>query len=285
MEPSVAGELRRLGLGLVCLANNHIMDYGPQGLLDTNQILEQHGIEHVGGGPNLRSAIREKRLRVAGEELSFVAFCCTLAPGAGATNRAPGVAMVKIEADYDLIPHWLLEEPGMPLFPSTQVEDASKKLVGRAIANAKRGAELCVCFFHWGLGLAPYSDYLAEYQRQLAHVTVDSGCDLVVGGHPHRVRWLELYKRRPILYSLGNFVFHGRSFAPFMSPYGAVVRLHLKRGKLSVVELKLIELDKYGNPQTIGEREGASIIGFLGVTRMLEKDSFEEKSGEVLLYP
>src|SRR5450756_3182357 len=68
----------------------------------------------------------------------------------------------------------------------------------------KAKSDYVVASFHWGIELAtsPGAD-----QRELAHLAVDSGADLVLGHHPHVVQGLELYRNRLIAYSLGNFIF------------------------------------------------------------------------------
>ncbi len=74
----------------------------------------------------------------------------------------------------------------------------------KIIKQAKAGSDVVVVFMHWGI----------EYQNQpdpasveLAHWLVDQGVDIVIGGHPHWTRGISIYKNKPILWSLGNFVF------------------------------------------------------------------------------
>lgn len=72
----------------------------------------------------------------------------------------------------------------------------------------KKGCALIIGMFHWGVE----GDHEASSsQVKLAHQAVDAGCDLVIGGHPHVLQGVELYKNRYICYSMGNFVFGGNS--------------------------------------------------------------------------
>lgn len=66
------------------------------------------------------------------------------------------------------------------------------------------GAQVVVVEFHWGIERSHLSD---PYQDGLAHFTVDSGADIVVGAHPHVLQGIELYNGKFIAYSLGNFCF------------------------------------------------------------------------------
>jgi poly-gamma-glutamate synthesis protein (capsule biosynthesis protein) len=72
------------------------------------------------------------------------------------------------------------------------------------IAKMKAEADLVIVFPHWGI---EYNKKATENQRELAHAFVDAGADVVVGAHPHVIEPIEIYKDKPIFYSLGNFVF------------------------------------------------------------------------------
>ncbi|MBI5135667.1 CapA family protein [Candidatus Uhrbacteria bacterium] len=61
-----------------------------------------------------------------------------------------------------------------------------------------------IVFPHWGVEYAPRH---SKRQEQLAHDWIDAGADAVIGGHPHVVQDMELYHNKPIVYSLGNFIF------------------------------------------------------------------------------
>ena len=74
------------------------------------------------------------------------------------------------------------------------------------IKTVKERSDLVIVSFHWGNELSYWPD---SYQRHLARLAIDSGADLVIGHHPHVLQGLEVYKRRLIAYSLGNFAFGG----------------------------------------------------------------------------
>lgn len=74
----------------------------------------------------------------------------------------------------------------------------------RAIDVAKTQADTVIAFMHWGL---EYKDHPTAENVTLAHWLIDQGVDIVVGGHPHWVQGISSYQGKPIVWSLGNFVF------------------------------------------------------------------------------
>lgn len=82
-----------------------------------------------------------------------------------------------------------------------------KPQVAREIkALRDQGAELVIFTFHWGEERQHYPN---AAQRELAHFTIDSGADMVIGHHPHVLQGVETYKGKKIVYSLGNFIYGG----------------------------------------------------------------------------
>ncbi len=86
--------------------------------------------------------------------------------------------------------------------------DPDEQTVQTITALQEAGAEIIVSVFHWGIE----QEYTAnETQRELAHLAIDTGADLVIGHHPHVLQGIEEYKGKYIAYSLGNFCFGGNS--------------------------------------------------------------------------
>jgi len=74
----------------------------------------------------------------------------------------------------------------------------------KAIGDARMSADMVIPFMHWG---DEYRHDHSAHQSELAHALIDAGADMVIGAHPHVVEGIELYKGKPIFYSLGNFIF------------------------------------------------------------------------------
>lgn len=88
-------------------------------------------------------------------------------------------------------------------------DSAQKTFIDNAIRDLRqRGAELIVFNYHWGIEKSYHSD---ATQRAIGHYCIDQGADLVIGHHPHVVQEVEVYKGKPIAYSLGNLVFGGNN--------------------------------------------------------------------------
>jgi len=170
-----AGGIKRAGVDVVSLANNHSKDYGTNAFVETLGHLKESGVAWCGAGMNDAEAYTATVLEAHGRKVGFVAFTSIVPDGWPATSRSPGCATT-----------W------------------GKNTVAETIKRAREKCDYVVASFHWGIELAtsPSGD-----QRGLARLAVDSGADLVLGHHPHVVQGFELYRNRLIAYSLGNFIF------------------------------------------------------------------------------
>ena len=77
-------------------------------------------------------------------------------------------------------------------------------LATSAIARLASSSDLVVVNIHWGV---EYKHYANQIQQNIAHSLIDAGADVIIGHHPHVVEGIEVYKNKPIFYSLGNFIF------------------------------------------------------------------------------
>ncbi|MBT0569853.1 CapA family protein [Curvibacter sp. CHRR-16] len=173
-HPRVLPVLRR-HLDAVTLANNHSGDFGRAAFAQMLGLLQEAGLQQVGGGRNLREAhtpliIERHGLRIA--LLSYVEF---MPRSFEADTDAAGVAWSEDEqVRYDI-----------------------------AQARSRYGADVVIPFMHWGWE----NELVANSrQRQLARTLIDAGADAVVGGHPHVTQDVETYRGKPIVYSVGNFI-------------------------------------------------------------------------------
>ncbi|MEE9457432.1 MAG: CapA family protein [bacterium] len=176
-NPDYAFILTEAGFDVLSLANNHIMDYGEQGLSDTIYYLEQEGIKHTGAGPNLAAALEPADIDVDGYVVRFLAF-----NGVEPREYYAGAAKAGTA----------------PL---------DEGIIVSAIGRAKREANLVVVSLHWG---GESMAYPTSEQKRLAHKFVDAGADVIVGHHPHVIQGVESYEGAVIAYSLGNFLFDSR---------------------------------------------------------------------------
>ena len=109
--------------------------------------------------------------------------------------------------------------------------------VPQEIAAAREQADLVVCCFHWGAE----KDYAPNAnQQKLGHLAIDSGADLVIGHHSHRINPIERYNGKYIVYSVGNFSFAGNSKPDDMSTFIFQTRFRFKNGELVANPFRII---------------------------------------------
>ena len=240
-----AADLRQLGIGAVSLANNHAFDFGPDGLRAIQDRLAAVGIAHAGAGENLDAARQPAYVETAQGTVALIAVAVSHAPGARATprrgdiNGRPGVNPLRYSRrlTVDALsfaalrqafpPDVLRADPGgttWNLFGVTieQGEQSTMTLVAEptdlaslvaAVQDARRGAVAVVVSLH---AHEPGNriDEVPDLLRTIAHAAIDAGADAVSGHGPHRLRGVEMYRGKPIFYSLGNLVFADRSIHP-----------------------------------------------------------------------
>ncbi|MCL6450290.1 MAG: CapA family protein [Acetobacteraceae bacterium] len=284
-DPGLAGEVKALGLDAVTVANNHALDYGPQGLLDTLEALKVAGVPACGGGANLQRALAPAWVEVKGAKVAVLGFCSALPPGFAATSRRPGVAPVRVRQAYLLDAVTAEEQPGTAPYVLTRLVEADvERACGAVTCAREQGADVVVAQVHWGVPaafVAPFQGPEMDYQPALAHRLIDAGADLVAGHHPHAPSGLEFYRGRVVLYSLGNFVFHrlmlqaGQTDARPIPPYSPEAMAHValgrekdgllacvefQGGELKSVRLVALTLDQAGEPWVAGGRRSRAIL-------------------------
>lgn len=159
----------------VCLANNHIMDYGEIGFRNTLTLLEQHGIKYFGAGYIQDNENNPCIIQLGGgKNLGFLGYCCPTTHPIFSNQNKPGAA--KLEKEKFL----------------------------RDLAQLKQQVDYSIVSLHWGME----EIYLPRPEDvQLAHELADAGADIIIGHHAHAPQPVEKYKDTIIAYGLGNFIF------------------------------------------------------------------------------
>lgn len=173
--PQAVQTLQAIGVRAVTLANNHALDFGPEALADTVELLAAAGIEVTGAGPDRESARRPAIMDVAGRNVAVVA-ATDHPPEYAATPSHWGVGYAALRNGP---PQWLLHEIG---------------------AAHARG-ELVIAFPHWGPNMVVRA---AEWQRRIAASLQDAGSDLIAGHSAHLFGGVHWTRAGPILYDLGD---------------------------------------------------------------------------------
>ena len=246
-HPEVIGGVTGMGIQAVSLANNHMMDYGAVALADTVKTVATAGLEFAGAGLDLESAIKPVILHHGDTTVGMLSFACTLPMESDAGPGKPGIAPIRVGFSFDVDVNLMAEQPGtVPVVQSwTDPEDRARAC--DVITALKQEVDLVVIMIHWGVPnywLSPYQGYLAAYQQVLGHALIDAGADVICGHHSHSLHPIEIYRGKPIFYSLGNFLFEGAR--GFMEPESIIVELDLETGAFTLVPLML---DADGFPQ------------------------------------
>jgi poly-gamma-glutamate capsule biosynthesis protein CapA/YwtB (metallophosphatase superfamily) len=174
-DPATLKVLQNLGVNIVSLGNNHMLDYGPEALVDTLRHLDEVGIRHAGAGRDYLEANEPLLLTVNGVKLAILSHVFVFSASTRrATRRNPGVS------DYRIGP-----------------------ILAR-IRSLRAAGYLVVVSLHWGL---EYAFYPVPYQRQQARQMIDAGASIILGHGPHFPQGIESYRHGKIVYSLGNFIF------------------------------------------------------------------------------
>ena len=192
-----ASALSRAGFDIVSLANNHALDYGIAGMVQTMQALDKKNIIHVGGGMNIDEARQPRIIDKNGRKLAFLAYSLTFPDSFWATEQYGGVAFGHLD-------HIVAD-----------------------IRAAKKKADIVMVSVHWG---RESTTELRPYQESIGHAAIDAGASIVIGHHPHVLQAVEQYKQGVILYSLGNFAFGSYSKKVDSS---VIAQAYFKDNKLS----------------------------------------------------
>lgn len=200
------------------VANNHAGDYGKAAFLETLGHLQEAGIASFGGGRNLAEAHRPLWIERHGLRIAILGY----------NEFKP--------RSFEAGPHW----PGIAWSEDSQV-------IADMHAARLAGADIVIPFLHWGWERETTP---SRRQRTFARQLIDAGADAVIGGHPHVTQGHETYHGKPIIYSLGNFVFDG--FDRPAARRGWLARVTVDTGGVRDWEIIEVDIDDEGIPHPTG---------------------------------
>ena len=237
--PETGPDLRTMGFNLVSYANNHAFDWGVEGMRLTCRALEENGIAYAGVGENLSQAGAARFVETSKGRVGLVSSASTFTPmsracdAAGEAPGRPGINTLRLERSIVVEPKMLdslrIVRDSLPNFGRSGRQSDNVKVanvtfragespgysyepnpkdVANILRNIRRGkqfSDFCI-FTNHGHEPGNWSEEPADYERAFAHQTVDAGADAYIVHGPHRLRGIEIYKGRPIFYSLGNFM-------------------------------------------------------------------------------
>ncbi len=174
-----AAWLHDLGVDIVGLANNHVFDYGEAGFLDTLDTLAAQGIPYVGAGRDINEASAVQYYVVDDMVIAIVA-ATQIERYPTPETRGAGEDLPGVFRCYD----------GTMLY--------------QKVREAKETADYVIAFLHWG---TEKENIPEASQINQAKELQQAGCDLIIGGHPHRLQTIDFIEDMPVFYSMGNYFF------------------------------------------------------------------------------
>ncbi|HMR18623.1 MAG TPA: CapA family protein [Sphingobacterium sp.] len=204
-DPRCAEWLNALGFNLFAMANNHIHDFGDEGLRATQQAFGPENVIGIGTGDEAY-ALHTKN--IDGVRYGFLAYGEN---GYGALNGDTKIGYA-----------WINHER-----------------VNADIAVSKAQVDVLIVQVHCGVELLDVP--IPEWKKRCYEI-IDQGADIVIGHHPHILQGIEVYKNKPICYSLGNFCFDYPSLHPQWNT-GGVLQIEVKEGEIEAYSLQVVEKD------------------------------------------
>jgi poly-gamma-glutamate capsule biosynthesis protein CapA/YwtB (metallophosphatase superfamily) len=183
MNPANVGCLTAAGIDCCGLANNHVLDWGRRGLLDTLAVLRAAGIRTAGAGQDGAAAAAPAILDLPGGR-RLLAFAFASTSSGLPTDWAAGPQLPGVNLLADLSPR-------------------TARLVAAPAQAMRRAGDIAVASIHWG---GNWGYHIPADQRAFAHALIDGGFDIVHGHSSHHPKAIEVYRGRPVLYGCGDFL-------------------------------------------------------------------------------
>jgi poly-gamma-glutamate capsule biosynthesis protein CapA/YwtB (metallophosphatase superfamily) len=222
VKPHLASVFTDCGFDVVSLASNHAMDWGPDALLDTVDLLRGKGLRVIGAGRNLREARAPAIIEKNGVKTAFLAYCSILQTGYAAGPDHAGVAPLRAHTYYEAFDY----QAGVP--PRVVTVPREDDLAGMLedIAAARKRADAVVLSLHWGIHFIP--KLIAGYQVTVANAAFRAGADLILGHHAHAPKAIGVHQGKACFYSLSNFIMSSTAKSPekaaaFEKQYGVTL--------------------------------------------------------------
>jgi poly-gamma-glutamate synthesis protein (capsule biosynthesis protein) len=209
--------LRAGNVTVASLANNHVLDFGPDAFADTMASLDAAGVAHAGAGPDLDAAVEPAVVETGGLTVAVVGMTDQYtAYAAGPDDR--GTAHTRLRVDD----------------PHTQ--DLVRTAIGRAESV---DPDLIVATLHWGPN---WEIRPSRGQQRFARWLVDRGVDVVHGHSAHVVQGVETYRGRPIVYDAGDFVDDYAVKEDLHNDRSALFELAVADGSLAALDVVPVEI-------------------------------------------
>ncbi len=228
MSPENAGTISAAAIDCCTLANNHLLDWGNTGLLDTLATLQRLQIKTAGAGHTLAEASAPAVLDIADKGRALIYSFASTTSGApsswAATSESAGINLL------------------------TELSEASAADVCERIARDRQAGDVIIVSIHWG-GNWGYD--IPNHQRRFAHALIDdAGVSIIHGHSSHHAKGIEVYHNRLILYGCGDFLndYEGiEGYEDFRGdlPLMYFADIEVTSGQLTALELVPLRINRF----------------------------------------
>jgi poly-gamma-glutamate capsule biosynthesis protein CapA/YwtB (metallophosphatase superfamily) len=226
MHPQNAGCLSAGGISACALANNHVLDWGYDGLSETLQTLDAVGIAHSGAGNDVEEAMQPAILEAANGRVLLFSFGSTtsgIPQGWKATSISPGVNLLD------------------------DLSEATAARVCDQMRTHQQPGDLIIASIHWG---SNWGYEVPRKQIAFAHRLIEQGVAIVQGHSSHHVKAIEVIKGRLILYGCGDFITDYEGISGYETFRGDLALMYLveldpTNGKLTTARLVPMRMQRF----------------------------------------
>ncbi|MBO4677427.1 MAG: CapA family protein [Oscillospiraceae bacterium] len=205
-DPVRLEAMKDAGFNVGTCAGNHSFDQGYYGVMDTLDKLHELGIATAGEGANEAEACAPAVITRKGLKFACFSYTAVGPKTVQATPAKAGAAFIYVATSYDNDTN----EPGaLPTHIYTSVSPAALAQMRTAFRKAKADGATVLASFHMG---RMHSTDIQQYQIEIAHAAIDAGAEMVFAHHPHTLLGIEMYRGKPIYYSIGHFIFATDAF-------------------------------------------------------------------------
>lgn len=209
-DPKAIDVLKAAGVNYVTLANNHVLDYEEEALIETLQHLEKSKIPYAGAGRNIAEASKPAFLKAKDIKVAVIAFTDNM-PEWAAEKAKPGVNYIEILMD-----------------------NKNFGKIKKAIEDVKRKADIVVVSAHWGPNMRqrPSNEF-----KKFARAAIDAGAYIFHGHSAHIFQGIEIYKGKLIMYGTGDFIDDYAVDPLLRNDQTFLFLVTLSKGKINKIEL------------------------------------------------
>jgi poly-gamma-glutamate synthesis protein (capsule biosynthesis protein) len=218
LSPLYVKILKGLSLNMFCsIANNHILDFKNEGMIETKKILRNLKINHTGAGSNLKEAQQLVITKIKGTVFGFLS----------AANH------------YE---HWRATETQGGIWFIDPTNFSHVKNAFEIVRKSKKKCDFLIFSCHMQSNYVNIiDDSIKKFYRQL----IENGVDVVHGHSPHHVLQIEEYNNKVICYSLGDFVDDYAINSTYRNDLGVLIDLHIKGDQIVKIDKKPTKIENF----------------------------------------